>query len=51
MLMYLYRMAGMFRDYFGQLNEAAIRDNFVIIFELLEELWTRVIPKRRRVVF
>jgi AP-1 complex subunit mu len=26
-----------FQDYFGELEEESIRDNFVIIFELLDE--------------
>lgn len=27
----------MFKDYFGELEEESIRDNFVIIYELLDE--------------
>lgn len=27
----------MFKDYFGELDEESIRDNFVIIYELLDE--------------
>lgn len=37
MLMYLYRICNVFTDYFGALEEESIRDNFVIIFELLDE--------------
>lgn len=37
MFMYLYRLVTVFKDYFGELDEEAIRDNFVIIYELLDE--------------
>lgn len=37
MLMYLYRICQVFKDYFGEIEEESIRDNFVIIFELLDE--------------
>mmetsp|Transcript_15935 Transcript_15935/g.18788 ORF Transcript_15935/g.18788 Transcript_15935/m.18788 type:complete len:425 (+) Transcript_15935:77-1351(+) len=37
MLMYLYRLVVVFKDYFGELEEESIRDNFVIIYELLDE--------------
>eukprot|EP00614_Pseudopedinella_elastica_P016658 CAMPEP_0172648428 /NCGR_PEP_ID=MMETSP1068-20121228/241266_1 /TAXON_ID=35684 /ORGANISM="Pseudopedinella elastica, Strain CCMP716" /LENGTH=522 /DNA_ID=CAMNT_0013462749 /DNA_START=147 /DNA_END=1715 /DNA_ORIENTATION=- len=37
MLMYLYRLVTVFKDYFGELEEESIRDNFVIIYELLDE--------------
>ncbi|KAG9398405.1 AP-1 complex subunit mu-1 [Aphanomyces cochlioides] len=37
MLMYLNRICQVFQDYFGELEEESIRDNFVIIFELLDE--------------
>jgi len=36
-LMYLYRLAGVFKNYFGQLEEESIRDNFVVIYELMDE--------------
>jgi AP-1 complex subunit mu len=34
---FLYRLAQVFKDYFGQLEEESIRDNFVMIYELLDE--------------
>lgn len=37
MLMYLYRIVSVFKDYFGEIEEESIRDNFVIIYELLDE--------------
>lgn len=37
MLVYLYRLAECFKGYFGELEEESIRDNFVIIYELLDE--------------
>lgn len=37
LLMYLYRLAKVFKDYFGELEEESIRDNFVIIYELMDE--------------
>mmetsp|Transcript_14199 Transcript_14199/g.46354 ORF Transcript_14199/g.46354 Transcript_14199/m.46354 type:complete len:425 (+) Transcript_14199:142-1416(+) len=36
-LMYLNRLMGVFKDYFGELDEESIRDNFVIIYELMDE--------------
>jgi len=36
-LMYLNRLMSVFKDYFGELDEESIRDNFVIIFELMDE--------------
>jgi len=37
MFAYLYRLVSVFKDYFGELEEESIRDNFVIIYELLDE--------------
>lgn len=37
MLMYLYRICKVFQEYFGEIQDESIRDNFVIIFELLDE--------------
>jgi AP-1 complex subunit mu len=36
-LFYLYRLTGVFKDYFGELEEESIRDNFVVIYELMDE--------------
>lgn len=32
-----HRLADVFRDYFGELEEESIRDNFVVIYELMDE--------------
>ena len=37
MLVYLYRLVDVFKEYFGELEEESIRDNFVIIYELFDE--------------
>lgn len=37
MLMYLSRLVDVFKEYFGELEEESIRDNFVIIYELMDE--------------
>ena len=37
-LLYLYRMCDVFQEYFGEITEEAIRDNFVIIYELMDEM-------------
>jgi|UniRef100_A0A7S4A1Y9 AP-1 complex subunit mu len=36
-LMTLYRLISVFKDYFGGLDEESIRDNFVVIYELMDE--------------
>jgi len=37
-LLYLYKMIEVFNDYFKELEEESIRDNFVIIYELMDEM-------------
>jgi len=37
-LMFLYRAANVFKEYFKRLEEESITDNFVIIYELLDEM-------------
>lgn len=37
----LVRLAGLFKDYCGVLNEESIRKNFVLIYELLDEVLVR----------
>ena len=37
-LNYLYRMVDVFKEYFNVLEEESIRDNFVITYELLDEM-------------
>jgi AP-1 complex subunit mu len=36
-LLYLYFFFQVFKDYFGELEEESIRDNFVVVYELLDE--------------
>lgn len=38
MLVVLTRLVQVFRDYFGELEEESIRDNFVVIYELFDEI-------------
>jgi AP-1 complex subunit mu len=35
---FIYRLIQVFVDYFTELEEESIRDNFVIIYELLDEV-------------
>mmetsp|Transcript_27721 Transcript_27721/g.58042 ORF Transcript_27721/g.58042 Transcript_27721/m.58042 type:complete len:459 (-) Transcript_27721:1437-2813(-) len=42
---FLYRLAQVFKDYFGSLDEESIRDNFVIIYELLDETMDHGMPQ------
>jgi len=44
-VMYLYKLAGCFKDYFGNLEEESIRDNFVCIYELLDETMDHGYPQ------
>lgn len=37
MFSFLYKLVAVFRDYFGELEEESIRDNFVVVYELLDE--------------
>ncbi|KAI9105708.1 Mu homology domain-containing protein [Phlyctochytrium arcticum] len=37
-IQFLHRMVDLLVDYFGTVSEASIKDNFVIVYELLEEL-------------
>ncbi|XP_066549662.1 AP-3 complex subunit mu-1 [Amia ocellicauda] len=41
---FLHRVAEMFQDYFGECSEAAIKDNVVIVYELLEEMLDNGFP-------
>lgn len=36
-LFFLSKLTGVFKDYFGELEEESIRDNFVVVYELLDE--------------
>lgn len=42
---FLFQLASVFKDYFGTLEEEAIRDNFVVIYELLDETIDHGIPQ------
>uniref|UniRef100_A0A7S2IAE2 MHD domain-containing protein n=1 Tax=Helicotheca tamesis TaxID=374047 RepID=A0A7S2IAE2_9STRA len=42
---FLYKLAGVFKDYFGTLEEESIRDNFVCIYELLDEAMDHGLPQ------
>ena len=42
---FLYKLASVFKDYFGVLEEESIRDNFVIIYELLDETMDHGLPQ------
>lgn len=37
MLFFLSKLTGVFKDYFGELEEESIRDNFVVVYELMDE--------------
>lgn len=36
-LFFLYKLMNVFKDYFGEIEEESIRDNFVVVYELLDE--------------
>jgi AP-1 complex subunit mu len=38
MLLFLHKIVEVFTEYFKELEEESIRDNFVIIYELLDEM-------------
>ncbi len=38
MVLFLYKLVEVFKDYFGELEEESIRDNFVILYELFDEM-------------
>lgn len=38
MILFLYKLIQVFKDYFGELEEESIRDNFVILYELFDEM-------------
>jgi len=44
-LTFLNRLAQVFKDYFGSLEEESIRDNFVVIYELLDETMDHGLPQ------
>jgi AP-1 complex subunit mu len=38
LMAFLHRLVSVFKDYFNEMNQESIRDNFVIIYELLDEM-------------
>ena len=44
-LMFLHRLTQVFTEYFRTLEEESIRDNFVIVYELLDEMMDFVYPQ------
>lgn len=40
-LVFLHRLAGVLKHYFNDLEEESLRDNFVIVYELLDEVSQR----------
>ena len=49
LLAYLYRLAEVLKDYFRELEEESIRDNFVITYELLDEMMDNGFPQTTEV--
>lgn len=49
MMLYMYHVASVLENYFGVLNEESIRDNFVIIYELFDEMMDFGIPQTTEV--
>mmetsp|Transcript_22538 Transcript_22538/g.27582 ORF Transcript_22538/g.27582 Transcript_22538/m.27582 type:complete len:425 (+) Transcript_22538:189-1463(+) len=37
-MLYMYHVCSVFKGYFGEVSEESIRDNFVLIYELLDEM-------------
>jgi len=44
-MLFLYKLVAVFKDYFKALEEESIRDNFVIIYELLDEMMDYGFPQ------
>merc|ERR1719502_1680087 len=49
LLSYLYRLAEVLKDYFKELEEESIKDNFVITYELLDEMMDNGYPQTTEV--
>lgn len=41
---FLYRVADTFQEYFGEVNEGSVKNNFVTVYELLEEMMDNGFP-------
>lgn len=37
---FLYRLVGLGRGYFGKFDEEAVKNNFVLVYELLDGVWS-----------
>ena len=48
-LAYLYKLAEVLKDYFKSVEEEAIRDNFVLTYELMDEMMDNGIPQTTEV--
>merc|ERR1712113_576564 len=46
---FLYKLAEVLRDYFNELEEESIKDNFVITYELLDEMMDNGYPQTTEV--
>eukprot|EP00300_Choanocystis_sp_HF-7_P031800 c4146_g1_i1.p2 GENE.c4146_g1_i1~~c4146_g1_i1.p2 ORF type:complete len:428 (+),score=103.89 c4146_g1_i1:79-1362(+) len=44
-LTFLYRLSSVFSSYFGELEEDTVRDNFIVIYELLDEVMDFGLPQ------
>jgi AP-1 complex subunit mu len=49
LLAYLYKLAEVLKDYFKQVEEESIRDNFVLTYELMDEMMDNGIPQTTEV--
>lgn len=48
MIEFLHRVVDTFEDYFGECNETIIKENYVVIYELLEEMLDNGFPLGER---
>lgn len=42
---FLYKLIDVLKEYFNQVEEESVRDNFVIIYELLDEMMDNGYPQ------
>lgn len=47
---FLHRLIGVLKDYFNEVEEESVRDNFVIIYELLDEMMDNGYPQHTDVI-
>lgn len=48
---FLYKLISVLKDYFNEVEEESVRDNFVIIYELLDEMMDNGYPQHTDVIF